>query len=163
VPFHTNVKLAEAPNLSSRRVPDGVHAGPDGELIGLVGVDDLRPFDQIGVASGRWCDSATHCRSTSPKASISEVTMPGSGGREISPYVTPQIACDSSVEKLASQRGAPADQLSLGGRVAAGEADSFAGRVNPTPPTLPAAYGRRIFDVGLQRKIPHQRVSKSKG
>jgi hypothetical protein len=57
----------------------------------------------------------------------------------IPPYVTPQTACDCSVEKLASQRGAPADQLSLGGRVAAGDADSFAGRVNPTPPTLPAA------------------------
>jgi hypothetical protein len=84
------------------------------------------------------------------------------GELEIPPYVEPQIACDSSVEKLTSQRGAPPDQVSLGGRVAAGDANSFAGRVNPTLPTLPAAYGRRIFDVGLQRKIPHQRVSKSK-
>jgi hypothetical protein len=63
---------------------------------------------------------------------------------EIPPYVTPQAACDSSVEKLTSQR--------LGRRVAAGDADSIAGRVNPTPPTLPAAYDRRIFDVGSSVK-----------
>jgi hypothetical protein len=39
----------------------------------------------------------------------------GSPRAEIPPYVTPQAACDSSVERLTSQRGTPADQLRLGG------------------------------------------------
>ena len=39
----------------------------------------------------------------------------GSPRAEIPPYVTPQAACDCSVEKLTSQRGTPADELRLGG------------------------------------------------